>query len=66
MKKIELKELTVAEIKDMVADEKSSLTKMKFNNAISPLENPMKIRSTRRNIARMLTELKNRSTQTIA
>jgi large subunit ribosomal protein L29 len=66
MKKIDLKQLTVAEIKDMVADEKSSLAKMKFNNAISPLENPLKIRTTRRNIARMLTELKNRSTQTTA
>lgn len=66
MKKLNLTDLTTAEIKDMVRDEQVTLTKMKFNNAVSPLENPLRIRTVRRNIARMLTELKNRSTTQVA
>ncbi len=36
------------------------LTKMKLNHAVSPLDNPMKLRFARKNIARLLTELKKR------
>jgi len=33
---------------------------MKMNHAISPLENPLEIRNTRRTIARLKTELRRR------
>ena len=51
---------TAEEIKEKIETEKAALTKMKMNNAVSPLENPMLIRTTRRNIARLMTELRKR------
>ena len=60
MKQSEICELTTEEIKEKIATEQSTLTKMKMNHAVSPLENPMLIRTTRRNIARLMTELRKR------
>ena len=53
-------DLTPEELKDTITSETSRLQQLKFNHAISPLENPMQIRETRRNIARMKTELQKR------
>ncbi|MCA1740978.1 MAG: 50S ribosomal protein L29, partial [Bacteroidales bacterium] len=36
--------------------EKTSLVRMKLNHAISPLENPQKIKESRKTIARLMTE----------
>ena len=60
MKTSEIKDLTTEEIKEKIETEKAALTKMKMNHAVSPLENPMLIRTTRRNIARLMTELSKR------
>ena len=60
MKTSEIKDLTTEEIKEKIETEKSALTKMKMNHAVSPLENPMLIRTTRRNIARLMAELRKR------
>ena len=60
MKTSEIKEFTVKELEERIENEQSFLTKMKLNHAISPLDNPMKIRDARRNIARLRTELKSR------
>jgi large subunit ribosomal protein L29 len=60
MKKLEIKDLTTKELIEKIKDEKLALTKMRLNHHINPLDNPMKIRQTRRNIARMLTELRAR------
>lgn len=60
MKQSEICELTTEEIKEKIATEQSALTKLKMNHAVSPLENPMLIRTTRRNIARLMTELRKR------
>jgi len=60
MKTSEIRELTTKELEERIDAEKIMLTKLKVNHAISPLDNPMKIRHTRRNIARMLTELRKR------
>ena len=60
MKTSEIKDLTTEEIKEKIEAEKAALTKMKMNHAVSPLENPMLIRTTRRNIARLMTELRKR------
>lgn len=53
----DIKGLTVEEIKEKIAGEESMLQKLKFSHAISPIENPMKIRQTRRFLARLKTEL---------
>jgi large subunit ribosomal protein L29 len=60
MKKLEIKELTTKELIEKIQDEKLLLTKLKLNHHINPLDNPMKIRETRRNIARLMTELRAR------
>ena len=60
MKTSEIKDLTTDEIREKIETEKAALTNMKMNHAVSPLENPMLIRTTRRNIARLMTELRKR------
>ena len=53
-------DLTVEELKESISSESSNLQQLKFNHSVSPLENPMKIRESRRAIARMQTELQKR------
>jgi len=60
MKSSEINELTLRELEERIENEKNFLTKMKLNHAISPLDNPLKIRGIRRNIARLQTELQRR------
>ena len=57
MKTSEIRELSVKEIKERIDNEKTLLIRHKLNHAISPLDNPMKIKETRRNIARLKTIL---------
>ena len=54
----EIKGLTVEEIREKIEGEEAMLKKQKFSHAISPIENPMKIRQTRRFLARLKTELR--------
>lgn len=56
----EIKGLTTEEIVEKLKEERSLYTKMKFNHAVSPLENPKKLQASRRLIARYLTELTTR------
>jgi len=63
MKNAELQSLTVEELKQKLEAEKESLTKLKFAHAISPIENPMKIRESKKLIARIATTLKNKELQ---
>ncbi|MDR0972182.1 MAG: 50S ribosomal protein L29 [Bacteroidales bacterium] len=58
-----IKELSTAELKEKLAVDRMQLNKMKINHAVTPLENPNQIKSMRRNIARMLTELASRDRQ---
>ncbi len=60
MKNSEIKELTTNELMERVEAERAALTRMKINHAVSPLENPMQIRAIRRNVSRLLTELRKR------
>ena len=48
------------ELKEAIANESLALTKMTLGHAISTLENPLKIRQTRRTIARLKTEQRQR------
>jgi len=62
MKASEIKGLTIAEIEEKLASARLELQKMELAHVVTPIENPMKIRSTRKDIARMetvLTEKKN-------
>lgn len=57
MKNSEIKSLNVAELEERILSEKENLLRLKFAHAISPIENPVKIKETKRLIARMYTEL---------
>lgn len=56
MKNKEIVGLSDQELIEKIKEEKAGLNKMKINHAVSPVENPAKIRLNRRNIARLLTE----------
>ena len=52
--------MTTGEITERLDEEKRQITKLKLNHAVSPLENPNKIRAYRKTIARLQTELRYR------
>jgi len=57
MKKTDIKGLNASELQEKIAAEKQNLQRLEFAHAISPIENPMKIREARKTIARLNTEL---------
>ena len=57
MKNAEIKGLTVVELTEKIGSEKETMRKMKFAHQVSAIENPMKIRETRKLIDRLKTEL---------
>ena len=63
MKQSEIRELTVAELEEKLGETKKSYTDLKMAHAIAPLENPLQLRSLRKTIARIATELTNRQLQ---
>ena len=63
MKQSEIKELSTAELQEKLGEMKKSYTDLKLAHAISPLENPIQLRSLRRNVARIATELTKREVQ---
>ena len=63
MKQNIVKDLTTDEVRDKMKEESATYRKMKLSHAVSPMENPMKIRNSRKIIARLATELKKRTTQ---
>ena len=58
MKNSEIKALTLEEMQQKLSSEKEALQKLNFAHAISPIENPMKIKETRKLIARLETALR--------
>ena len=60
MKKADIKNLSVQDIKVQLADAKANYSKMKLAHRISPVENPIQIRDLRKTIARLNTELTNK------
>ena len=63
MKQDIVKDLTTDEVRDKIKEERSTYLKMKLSHAVSPMENPMKMRNSRKVIARLETELKKRNSQ---
>ncbi len=60
MKKADLSQLSTGDLKDKLKDERASLDKMTFTHVISPVESPARISHSRKNVARMMTELRKR------
>lgn len=63
MENTEVRQLTDKELEERIENEKSQLNRMKINHAVSDLDNPLKIRFARKNIARLKTELQRRKNQ---
>ena len=61
MKTSEIKELSGAEIQERIDAEKENLNRMKLNHTVSPIENSSEIKKSRRDIARMLTILRQKN-----
>lgn len=60
MKKSVITDLTSAELNQKLEEEKAMYSKLKMTHAVSPIENPLKVRSARKNVARIQTELRKR------
>ena len=63
MKQSVIKETTPQDLRDKLAEGTALLAKLKLNHAVSPIENPLKIKATRKNVARLQTELRKRELQ---
>jgi large subunit ribosomal protein L29 len=60
MKQEVIKELSTEELIERLEAERFQLNKLKLHHAVSPIENPQKIKETRKVVARILTELRKR------
>ncbi|MBS1601180.1 MAG: 50S ribosomal protein L29 [Bacteroidetes bacterium] len=58
-----LKDQNEADLKARIQEDELRLKKLEFAHAISPLENPMSIRSLRKDIARLKTALAQKKTK---
>ena len=65
MKQKEVNTMTLDELQDKLAQLQKSYKEAKFTHALSNLENPLQLRSQRRVIARLQTELNRRKTQEV-
>ena len=63
MKQKEIKDLSVAELQEKLSQTKKTYSDLQMAHAISPIENPMQIRTARRAVARIATELSKRELQ---
>ncbi|OYX24531.1 MAG: 50S ribosomal protein L29 [Algoriphagus sp. 32-45-6] len=57
MKNTEIRSLSASEIAERIVAEQENLSKLRFAHSISPIENPNRIRESKRLIARLKTAL---------
>ena len=57
MKASEVREMSIADLRERIEIEKANLDTLKVNHTISPLEDTSKIAKVRKDIARMMTIL---------
>mgnify|MGYP001197348743 FL=1 len=55
MKKSELKDLKLADLDDMISENQTKLQNLRFKKALQQLEDPLEIRSLKKEIAQLLT-----------
>ncbi len=58
MKNSEIKSMSESELRERIQTEQESLTKLRFSHAVTPIENPSRIRVMRKTVARLKTELR--------
>ena len=60
---IKLNGLTLEELREILNNTQVDLNKMRMSHRTAEIENPVEIRTVRRNVARILTEIKKRELQ---
>jgi large subunit ribosomal protein L29 len=60
MKQSEINNLSLADIQDKLAELQKQLSELNMAHTITPLENPLQIRSVRRTVARLQTAITQR------
>jgi len=63
MKNTEIKNLNIEELAQKIGSEQETLRKLQFAHQVAAIENPMKIKETRKLIARLKTELTAKTAQ---
>ena len=63
MKSAEIKDMSIQDLQERIAAEKANLSQLKVQHAVSPVENPSIIKKSRRDIARMLTILRQKTSK---
>lgn len=63
MKNSDIRALSVAELQEKIGSEQEALRKMQFAHQVTAIENPMKLRESRRLVARLHTELRAKELQ---
>ena len=66
MKKSEIEKLSPEDLQDKLVEFKKQLSDLKMNHAVSPLENPLQIKTIRKTVARLLTAINSRQNEIIA
>ena len=61
MKSAEIKDMSIQDLQERIDAEKAKLSQLKVQHAVSPIENPSIIQKSRRDIARMLTILRQKN-----
>jgi large subunit ribosomal protein L29 len=60
MKASEIRELSTSDLVERLDSERNMLLRMKLNHAITPHDNPRKLKETKITVARLLTEQRKR------
>jgi large subunit ribosomal protein L29 len=60
MDQADINQLSTNDLVDRIKEEKATLMKLKLNHAVSPIENPQKIKFSRKAVARLQTEFRKR------
>ncbi|MBT7528701.1 50S ribosomal protein L29 [Flavobacteriaceae bacterium] len=63
MKQSEILKLSNEELSERLGESKKSYSELKMTHAVSPLENPIQLRTLRRTVARIATEITKREIQ---
>jgi large subunit ribosomal protein L29 len=61
--KTDLKGISAEALKEQIKTEQAQGQQLRFAHAISPLENPARIKANRKNVARLLTEQTRRNSE---
>jgi large subunit ribosomal protein L29 len=66
MKAPEIEKLSIEDLQDKLVDYQKQLLDLKMNHAVSPLENPLQIKTVRRTVSRLLTAITAKKNEIIA